>query len=73
MNPYLKSIQKFTSVLEIFDINYFFHLRINKQNQFFILSNNKEISSYLEKCENHIGVFLTEIAETSISGKISIT
>lgn len=73
MNSYLKSIQKFTSVLEIFDINYFFHLRINKQNQFFILSNNKEISSYLEKCENHIGVFLTEIAETSISGKISIT
>lgn len=40
---YLKEIKKFISILNIINIEDFFHIRVINENNFFMLSNNEEI------------------------------
>ena len=67
---YLKEIKKFSSILNIIDIENFFHIRIIDEDNFFILSNNERIISLIYK-NNEIGDFFEKIVKKTTSGKIS--
>jgi DNA-binding CsgD family transcriptional regulator len=72
MNNPFRTIQKLASILNILSINTFFHLRINRKSQFFILSNNKDIINHLVYEDNNIGTMIQELSKTSICGKLSV-
>ncbi len=71
MNNQFRTIHKLASVLKIIDITDFFHLRINRKNQFFILSNNKVIVNYLNEDRN-IGILLKKVARSAVCKKIYV-
>lgn len=73
MDNYFKKVKRLASVLSIIEITNFFHLRINKKSQFFILSNNKDIANYLINEGGDIGILLDKLARISICGKISLS
>jgi DNA-binding CsgD family transcriptional regulator len=73
MNNYFKTIKRLASFLSIIEITNFFHLRINRKSQFFILSNNKDIANHLINEGGDIGILLDKLARISICGKISLS
>lgn len=71
MSHDLKAVSKLTSVLQWIDINTFFHIRITRTNQFFILSNNQHIADYFIQENNSVEIMPITLATTSVCGKIS--
>lgn len=72
-DSYSEEVKKFSVVLRKIDISTFFYIRINRDSQFFILSDNKEISGYLLNKSRCVGTLLEELAKTAISGKIAVS
>ncbi|WP_218814166.1 helix-turn-helix transcriptional regulator [Rickettsiella endosymbiont of Dermanyssus gallinae] len=66
-----KTVFNLASRLEILGITDFFHIRVNKKSQFFILSNNKTITHHLNESRD-IGTLLRKTIKTAICGKISV-
>ena len=71
MTNYFTIIKRLTFSLKLIDITTFFHLRINRESQYFILSNNRNITDHLIQ-NSDIGILLNELVKTSICGKISV-
>ncbi len=69
MGNHFKRISKLVSSLNIIGITDFFQLRINKNNQFFILSNNTAITHYLHE-RRSLGDLFSGLGRRSTYGKI---
>lgn len=72
INKSSKLVRRLTAILRIIDITTFFYIRINRNSQFFILSDNNNISNYLINKTRCIGEFLGRLTKTSVCGKISV-
>jgi DNA-binding CsgD family transcriptional regulator len=68
----IRDMENFSSILTAIDISLFLHLRINKQNKFFILSNNNLIKEKIINSNGRIGTMLASLATSSVCGKLSV-
>lgn len=65
-----KQIMDITNILSTIDISIFFHIRVHKDNSFFVLSNNKLIDKYFfDRLE--INKFFLDLMDNSNIGRIS--